>query len=398
MCGLCIAVCPVGALGLTQSGSDLSITFKGKCVDCGICYQICPGKNVPLKDLDRFLFGRERDLKVEFLGIIKACYQANAADPEIRAKGASGGVVTALLVYALEKRLISAANVIVFDKEQPWKAKPMLATTREEIINAAQSKYVIVPANAALTKPEVSNLSGALACVGLPCHVHGIQKLRYYYSDHFLSKKVAFIIGIHCGGATSMGRNESWLRKYFGVESLNDIERLSYRKGKGNNAYAEVVRRDGELIRLGRSVSAGPRDNTAERCMLCWDWSAELSDVSVGDFFGPAASGSDVHLGASTLIVRTQFGEKLVRGAVEEGYLKIYPTPIDPVVRSYGFMVKKHGRATALVTFKKYGLPCPDYQYEVEPMGPLDKESTAIGTSIEERELFWAKRGIYPLS
>lgn len=398
MCGLCVAVCPASVIKLIQSGVEPRLSFGYGCNDCGICYRICPGRDVPLRDLDKFIFSRERDPKTEPIGIIQACYQANATDPEIRASGASGGVATALLVYALEKKQISAATVVIFDKEQPWKAKPILATTRRQIIDAANSKYTVIPVNTALAKPEINRLSGQLACVGLPCHVHGIRKLQYQYPSHPLSKKIAFIVGVHCAEARPMAYNEYILKEHLGLKSLDEIKSLNYRKGKPPNTRVEVIKTDGEVIEAGKYIWLTRAQSVFGRCMLCWDWGAELSDVSVGDFFGPAACGSDVHLGSSTLMVRTSIGEQLVRSAVEAGYLAVYPTPMEPVLRSWGFVGKKLGRAMALTAFKKHGLPCPDYQYQIEPIELSDKAALVCGLSIEERERFWACRGIHASS
>ncbi len=398
MCGLCVAVCPVSALTLVQSEVEPFIAFSYGCSDCGLCYHICPGKDIPLRDLDKFVFGRERNIYTEAIGIIRNCYQANAVEPEIRARGASGGVVTALLLYALERKRIAAANVVGFDKVQPWKAKPILATTRDEIIGAANSKYTIVPTLAVLAESKARRFPGNIGCVGLPCQIHGLRKLQCYYPNHRLSKKIAFTIGIHCNSARPMSYNEYILREQFGIKSLEDIRSLDYRKGKAPNAYAEVVKRNGEVVKTSRYVWMGHRDFFSGRCLLCWDWGAELADVSVGDFLGPAASGSDVHLGASTLIVRTEVGDQLVREAVDAGYLKVYPTPTEPLLYSPSFLAKKFGRATALMAIKKFGWLCPDYQYQILPVEQFDKVGLSGGVSIEERELFWARKGVHALA
>ena len=398
MCGLCVAVCPTSVIKVIQPEAELHFSFGYGCNDCGICYRICPGRDIPLRDLDKFIFGRERDPKTEPLGIMRACYQANATDPEIRATGASGGVATALLVYALEKKQVSAATVVAFDKEQPWKAKPILATTRQQIIDAANSKYAIIPMNAVLAEPEVNRLSGQLACVGLPCHVHSLRKLQYHYSNHRLSRKIAFIVGVHCAKTGLMEYNENILKEYLGLKSLNEIRSLKYRIGKPPNTHVEIVKTDGEVIEASKYIWFTDAQSVYGRCMLCWDWGAELSDVSVGDFFGPAARGSDVQLGSSTLIVRTSIGEQLVKDAVKAGYLTVYPTPIEPVLRSWGFVGKKLGHAMTLTACKKHGWPCPDYQYQIEPVELLDKAALVCGLSIDERERFWACRGVHALS
>ncbi len=398
MCGLCVAICPTGAITLDLSGIEPHLFFGNGCSGCGLCYQVCPGKVVPFKTLDHFVFGRDREPRGDVLGIYRACYQANATDVEIRASGASGGVVSALLTYALEKGRISAASVVAFDQEQPWKAIPRLATTRRGIIGAAKSKYTIVPINAALADPEAKKLPGYLGCVGLACHVHGLRKLQYYYPKHPLSKKIAFVIGVHCGGkgARPMGQNISILKEQLGVNSLDEIRSLSYREGKVPDECVAVVKKNGEVVQVRRGKWAA-HPTMFGRCHLCWDFGAELSDVSVGDFFGPAASGSRVELGASTMLVRTQTGEQLVNEAVEAGYIKKFPTPVEPILHSVGLASKKYGSAFALMVLQKFGLPCPDYEYVIQPMKLRDKLSSFSGVPIQEREQLWAQWGIHAL-
>lgn len=398
MCGLCVAVCPTGTIRLDLSKIDPRIAIGRKCTGCGMCYTVCPGRDLPLKELDKFLFGRERDLKTETLGVYTACYQAHAVDPEIRARGASGGVATALLIYALEKGIISAAAVVAYDRKKPWRARPVLAKTRQEIVGAAQSKYVVVPVNTVLADSEIKRLSGRLGCVGLPCHVHGLCKLQCRFPGHPLSKKLAFTLGIDCGTAQPMSSNAFVLKRRFGVKSLDEIKSLSYRRGKGLGTYSEVVKTDGEVVRADKYVWLTPKSLLAGRCMLCWDWGAELADLSVGDFFGPAASGSEPELGASSILVRTEVGKRLVQGAVESGYIQVYHTPVEPLLRSAGCIVKKFGRATTLLACSKMGWEAPDHQYEIEPMALQDKAGLASSMTTDERERFWAERGIHALS
>jgi len=38
-CGACVAVCPQGALTLTEHGVKVD---SDKCVSCGICQKMCP--------------------------------------------------------------------------------------------------------------------------------------------------------------------------------------------------------------------------------------------------------------------------------------------------------------------------------------------------------------------
>ncbi len=57
-----------------------------------------------------------------------------------RMAGASGGLTTGLLVYLLEKKEIDGAIVVDMDPEKGYLTKGFLATTVEEIRNAAQGQ------------------------------------------------------------------------------------------------------------------------------------------------------------------------------------------------------------------------------------------------------------------
>ncbi|MBI2859025.1 MAG: Coenzyme F420 hydrogenase/dehydrogenase, beta subunit C-terminal domain [Chloroflexi bacterium] len=399
MCGLCVALCPSSALTLVGAPLDPTIGITGHRSGCGLCYSICPGRKVPLRELDRFVFGMERADRIEekLLGIMQSCYQGNATDPEIRASGASGGVVTALLAYALAHGLVSVATGVAFDKNEPWHARPVLARDRQQVIASANSKYVIVPMNAILTRSNIRGTGGQVGCVGLACHVQALRMLQWRYPGHYLSCKISFIIGVHCGSNWPMTEVELAVKGQLGVSSLEEVGRLTYRKGKSPEVCVEVAKRNGETGRMNKH-SWHKSVSVARRCRLCLDWGAELSDVSVGDFFGPAAKSSDVHLGASTVIVRTDAGKRLVEGAVEAGCVALYPTPIEPVLRSAGLNSKKFGCASALEAFRKYGWPCPAYQYAVEPLRFPEPASLSSGLSIEKREQYWEQIGVIPLA
>ncbi len=53
--------------------------------------------------------------------------------------------------------------------EKPWLTEPFIATTREEILEAAQSKYIITSVNEILE--HSASFEGKLAYVGLPGQV-----------------------------------------------------------------------------------------------------------------------------------------------------------------------------------------------------------------------------------
>ncbi|MCK4734712.1 MAG: 4Fe-4S binding protein, partial [Methanophagales archaeon] len=150
-CGTCAALCPTEAIELTidkKKGIYLPKLNKERCNNCGICYQVCPGREVDFKQLNLEIFGREpEDI---LIGNHLNCYTGHSTNYDIRYNSASGGLITQLLIFALEEGIIDGALVTRMKKDSPLEPEPFIARTREEIIEASKSKYCPVPANIAL--------------------------------------------------------------------------------------------------------------------------------------------------------------------------------------------------------------------------------------------------------
>ena len=138
--------------------------------------KVCPGHEVDFKGLNLEIFGKEpEDI---LIGNYLNCYVGHATDYDIRYNSASGGLVTALLIFALEEGLIDGALVTRMKKDKPLEPEPFIARTREEIIEARGSKYCPVPANVALREILEANEGERFAVVGLPCHIHGMRRAQ----------------------------------------------------------------------------------------------------------------------------------------------------------------------------------------------------------------------------
>ncbi len=77
-------------------------------------------------------------------GTYKEVMALKAKDAKITGVAQDGGVVTALLCYALDKGIIDGA-LLAGKSDIPWMPKPVIATTKEEIIACAGTKYTINP-------------------------------------------------------------------------------------------------------------------------------------------------------------------------------------------------------------------------------------------------------------
>ena len=197
-CGMCAGVCPRGSITMDYDIEEPALT--GECHPrCQVCYLSCAGKDIPVPSMERMVFGRERDPSRELLGICREFRKGQSTDEAVRIAGATGGLISGLLIYALEAGLIDAAVVVGMRKDQPWRAAPMLATTKEEVMSAGQSKLQMVPANSILGEALRRGFR-KLAVVGLPCHVHSLRKMQLAGNDKKLARSMRYVIGLLCGG------------------------------------------------------------------------------------------------------------------------------------------------------------------------------------------------------
>jgi coenzyme F420 hydrogenase subunit beta len=124
----------------------------------------------------RGIFFKDAPLFHPYTGPYRGLYIGHATDPSLRAAGASGGILSTVLIYLLEQKRISGAIITRMSPSTPWLTEPFIATTREEILEGAQSKYILTSVNEILDQMET--FEGPLAYVGLPGQVQSIRKLQ----------------------------------------------------------------------------------------------------------------------------------------------------------------------------------------------------------------------------
>lgn len=365
-CGTCAGVCPNQALKMTLEDNEPIPRQGGECNPCGVCSTICPGMDIPLPELERLTFGTTRPCSQVDLGVFRFLTRAHALNLDTRLKGASGGVATALLVYALNTGMIDCALVAGFANAEPWRTEAKLATTAEEIRACAQSKYAAVPINAMLGE-AVRQGYQKIGVIALPCQIHAIRKIQLRRVPSPLAQKISLVLGLFCGSQFYFEGTRHLLVEWCKVEDMRDIVSLSYREGEWPGHFV-VKRRNGDTISIDRHsyvyhhlIANYKRD----RCEMCIDWSAELSDLSLGDFWDPGMK-PGIELGTSTCIVRSQRGEDLLRAAVAAG--SIDTEDIDPltVAASIGFELKKHAAVFRLSQRQRFGWPVPNYHIRLD--------------------------------
>ena len=235
-------------------------------------------------------------------------------------------MVSALLIYALEERLVDGAIVTRMKAGNPPRAVSFIATTPEEIFSAIGSKYCPVPIAESLEKLEDGK---RYALVGLPCHVYGVRKLAEFSPK--IRNAVRLYVGILCGGMPSYARTQYLLRTY-NMEKEN-IERFEYREGGWPGRLLIRSNQKEVSVKYPEYWKGVFGYFQPYRCTVCHDGFNEFSDISCGDAWHPDIIGKDDE-GTSLVITRTIIGEQLVQEAFRKGYIQITPIESQDVIRA----------------------------------------------------------------
>jgi coenzyme F420 hydrogenase subunit beta len=295
-CGTCVVVCPFGCLEYIGEAPRL---IK-ECKVCGICAETCPQYKWSWPKAENLVFGRERKPEEEF-GIHRRLAIAQAKDERILKICQDGGVATALLSFAFTNGIIDGTIVSGTNQEKILNPVPKLATTNDEILGCAGTKYFYSPNLLALSEALKQKKSN-VAFVGTPCQIRAVRKMQMAG----LKRPVAplkFLIGLMCSECfTYEGLMENHIHAKLGIE-LGNIRKMNI-KGK-------------MLITTDSGVTAIPlaeiKQYARKSCSFCDDFSSELADISVG--------GLGLN-GWTFTIIRTEKGEELFSSAEKAGVIK----------------------------------------------------------------------------
>ncbi len=325
-CGSCVAVCPLSALSYLYD--ETLPVLVGKCTDCGVCFKACPRYNFNAEEVEKMLFNRIRG-EGEAFGVYQNILAARSRLPDVLKVCQDGGLVSSLLIWALENKVIDAAVVAGFNPER-WDAKPIFVRTRDEVLASAGTRYTYSPNNLLLREAGANNIK--VAFVGTGCEVEAVRKMQYNKLRKSVGT-VVFTIGLMCHESyTVSGLIDKKVRGELGIEP-NQISKMNI-KGK-----IIIETKDGRVAEIGLRDA---RQYVRKGCFYCGDFSAEFADISAG---GAGAQGWTIS------VVRTELGKSVLESAEKSGYVEVEPiakhkTSYDTVVKLSS--IQRNRRAKAL--------------------------------------------------
>jgi len=362
-CGTCASVCPRQLIEFRYvDGEPEPHLAEASCSDCTLCFDTCPGQDVPMLAMEAMAFGTARNPGTDEFGIYRKCFIAHAGDEMLRQAGGSGGSVSAILAYALDTGLVDAAIVTGFSRTAPYRPEPKLVTHSKELSSCARSKHGgAVPTNSLLHRAVVDDGMSKLAMVGLPCHVHGVRKVQLLRRPGRIARSVGLVLGLFCGSQFYFEATRHLLLEWCGLKSLDEVAMIDYRWGDWPGGFY-VRTTDGRELRIDRFDYTFHKfiSYVRDRCTVCIDHGAELADISFGDYWYPGCQVGDP--GWNVVLVRSDAGMRVLEAAVESRYLVAQEASTDQIARS-GREVKRHSNPFRAGQRRRYGMPVPDFGF-----------------------------------
>jgi coenzyme F420 hydrogenase subunit beta len=350
-CGVCTLFQENSSMIYTSHGPLPS--FDAPPPEDEVIFKACPGKGIDYPELYLAHYGRLPENYL--LGPLKAVRTGYACNQDIRYSGASGGVMTQVLIYLLESKRIDGAILAKQGVPTPLEARPVIATTREEIISCAQSVYIPISMLDKLRDLEPGKRY-ALTC--LPDQASSLRLLQQL--NFPAAKQIKYLLGPYTGTALEPEAIRCFLRS-FKVSDHDPVRSLKWRAGEWPGCL-EIATRSGRTIRSPKVYYNFliPFFITAAS-LMSMDFANEFCDLSVGDAWSPKFEREGG--GHSVIITRSEEMEEIVSDMEQMGLLAL--EKIDPLNASemHGHMIdfKKRGGYIRNTLRKALGKEAPDF-------------------------------------
>ena len=369
-CGLCEDICPTASINIEiKQGEYRPSVNNSTCLGdkCSRCTKICPGLGINIKNISEDAHPKEEIKENKYFGKYTHLYTGHCTDHDIRYHSASGGMVTGLLIYLLDKKIIDGAVVTRFSSQDNITPETFIARTKEELISARSSKYC--PVSMQGIRKQIRESEGKYIIVGLPCHIHGFRKIEQI--DKKFKEHIFAYWGLYCSSGRTFNETEYILKtigikkksiQYFAYRDEGCLGSLVVKHSKENNKDIEVYKERYGSYNNHRSFFI-PR-----RCHFCIDHSAELADISFGDIH--VKPYSEDKIGVNSIIVRNPKMTEILIQAEADGIVTLNDLEEATLVTSQKMAKVKKNKYGSLVKWgEKLSMKVPEYDSVYGNMG-----------------------------
>ena len=322
-CAGCVISCPHDVIGYEHApgaykpfhleeelGTDNCVHGEKGCTSCT---RACPRFRDWETEAEMHLFDRHRKPE-ELSGVYKDVLLTRASDSTVHELGQDGGLVSAILIWFLDNKIIDGALTSHLENDEKsgnsWKAIPALATDKESVLAGAGSRYTYSANTLAINEAREKNLE-SLALVGMSCQT-SIGPVMWNRKVGKAGKTIKLNIGLLC----SKSFDDSIFEELFWAKYRLPKEEMTKMNIKG---VFQIWMKNGDYHEINlKECHAWTR----EGCNHCPDFAAEHADISTG--------GIGKYNDWTLTVVRTELGRQIIMRMLEEGVIEGRPGDSDP--------------------------------------------------------------------
>lgn len=307
-CGLCASV----------DGQVLKVDNRGfyypMDTDSLLLKKVCPVSGIHTYCMD----------KQNIWGRSEKVYIGWSNDELLRSKASSGGVLTELAAYALEKKYVDVVMHTEVDSTYPTKTVTTFSNSREQLEKKCGSRYSI---SHPLDKIGELDKSKRYLFIGKPCDV--IVLRNYLELNPDMKQVIPYMFSFFCAGLPSVDAQKKLLLKM--GTSVDECQSLKYR-GDGWPGYATAINFDNKVFKMEYREAWGKtlgRD-IMKACRVCLDGIGEMADISCGDVWYMNADQTPdfgEHEGRNVIFSRTVAGTELISNAIKDKVIHVEKFP-----------------------------------------------------------------------
>lgn len=356
-CGVCVSEDQTHQAKMIWNNEGFLVPLLGKSSTQDKMVKVCPFA-IQQKDEDELgeLFLKQPETQYhDKIGYYYGLYAGYSK--QFRETSSSGGIATYVFNALLEQKIVDYLFIV---KEVDGQYAYQFFSNVEEITQISKTRYI--PVTLEKLFQELSEIDGKVAVSGVACFVKAIRLKQMY--DPVLKEKIAFIVGIICGGLKSKYYTD-YLAQEAGCKT--EYNYAQYRV-KNKESYAmdykfSCIEKSDKKIHMVDMQSLGDMWGTglfkSNACDFCDDVLTELADISLGDaWIDPYDKNG---LGNSIIITRTKIAENLIKNGLNKNLLALDVMNTEKIILSQNgsFNHRHKGLAFRVMKVNKEGKLTP---------------------------------------
>lgn len=367
-CGACFASCGHDSISFVESigGYYMPKIDYDTCTNCGLCFDVCSG--------DHFGDSLIKNLPQDpFVGDILESKIGIAKDKRIFENSQSGGIVTAILSDLLDNNKIEIAIVAttILNSSGDLRGDYVIIKNSKDLYSTQKSKYIPISMLQAI--PQIKDIEGDIAFVGLSCHMHSLENLNNTY--RWLRKKSFLKIGLICDRVLSNKIVDFIAYKATKKPIKNLVFRDKLKPSYPGNPT--VTTYDDKTIILSQSLRVFMKDYfTPVRCRLCFDKLNIYADIVVGDPHG--VKESDQKNGESLVFIRTLKGKEIINFTINNGSTNLRYCNTNEAINGQSIDKKRDSYRAFISAWNYLGKKLPENSVNIKLTNDFQKELELI--------------------